>query len=261
MSRAALTMAGSLFAAVLLAGCGGDEASQLSVIAATSLKVPFTKIAEQYEAANPGAVVRTSFAPSDKIARQIKSGFDGNIVATADRAQMAELEEADVVARPESFAGNRLVIAVSDQSRAKVDKASDLAGNARISVGASDVPVGSYAEQAIDKLDARYGNSYGDAVRANFVSRGQSAADVITPVALGGVDVSISYSSDLRAVAGRVKAVSIPAFAQPQISYWIAPTASADPAAAEFIAYVRSAKGQVALQASGFTSSPSVGAQ
>jgi ABC-type molybdate transport system substrate-binding protein len=157
------------------------------------------------------------------------------------------------------FAGNRLVIAVSNNSRAKIRSPRDLSGDIRLSVGAASVPVGSYAEHAIEQMNARFGGGFGAAVHKNIANRGQSAADVITPVALGGLDASISYASDVKAESGRVTAMAIPKWAQPQISYWIAPAQKAGDEAGGFIDYVESPAGQEALRSAGFSPVPESG--
>ncbi|MFY9468888.1 MAG: molybdate ABC transporter substrate-binding protein, partial [Solirubrobacterales bacterium] len=211
--------------ATALAGCGGDAAQTagLTVVAATSLKQPFSRIARDFERTNPGTSVRLSFVASDRIASQLRAGLRADVVATADDRQMRDLRAAGAVDAATAFAGNRMTIAVAKNSELKLGSPRDLAQNVRLAVGDQRVPVGAYARESIERLGDRYGGSFESRVRGNIVTFGHSAADVIAPVALGGVDASISYATDLRGTGGRVRAVELPGWAQPVIAYWIAP--------------------------------------
>lgn len=241
-----------LLALLALAGCGEDEqTATITVIAATSLKDSFTAIAASYEAANPGTTVKASFVPSDKIGPQIEAGFDADVIATASGKHMKALVDGGTAEDPVPFAGNDLVIGVAEKSSDKISEAQDLAGNIRLSVGDEGVPIGDYTMESIATMSERWGADYGKAVEANIANRGQSAADVLAPVTLGGVDASISYSSDVAAADG-VKRVEFPAWAKPNISYWI----SASPEGQDFVDAVVAEGGQAELTKAGFAAPP-----
>lgn len=249
---------------VLVAGCGGSDygAETLTVVAATSLKSSFTGLARGYERAHPGVKIRLSFAPSDRIASQFDRGLKAAVVATASPADMTKLREHGHVATPVAFAGNKLVVAVSNDSHARVATPRDLTKTGlKLALGDAGAPIGRYSTFAIDRLADRYGAAYRTAVDRNVVTRASSAADAITPVALGGADASISYATDVRGVVDRVAAFPLPGWAQPTISYWIAATGTPSPAALGFIDEVTSARGRAALRSEGFTGPPSESTQ
>jgi molybdate transport system substrate-binding protein len=94
----------ALAAAALIAapGCGGDGDRQPTVAAAASLKQALT----DYE---PGA--RYSFAGSDQLAAQIRSGVRPDAYAAANTELPRDLHRHGLVERPLVFARNRLVLA------------------------------------------------------------------------------------------------------------------------------------------------------
>lgn len=242
--------------ALVAAGCGDEGSTTVRVVAATSLKSAIETAAEQYEAGHSDVEIRATFAPSDQIQLQIEEGLKADVVAMASGDQMAPLLRADLAEDAAPFTGNKLAIAVGTKSKAQLTEPQDLAGPMKLSLGQPEVPIGKYADEAIASMTGKYGARWGKAVDANVVNRAPNAADVITPVALGGVDASISYVTDLKTNAGRVREVEIPAWAQPKIAYWIAEGAAASEAGAAFIKYVKSENGQAVLQSKGFLPVP-----
>jgi molybdate transport system substrate-binding protein len=243
---------------IVASGCGGadDQQTTLKVIAATSLKSAVETIADEYESAHPGTTVQNTFAPSDQIQRQIEGGLKADVIAMASGDQMKPLVAAEFAEDAVPFTGNKLAIAVGNKSKAGIDSSRDLAKPSKLSLGQKEVPIGKYADAAIASMADRYGDDYAKKVADNVVNRAPNAADVITPVALGGADASISYVTDLKANATRVRAVEIPAWAQPTIAYWIAEGAKASDAAAELIDFIESPDGQAVLQKKGFLPVP-----
>lgn len=233
-------------------GCGEAEPSAFSVIAATSLKQAMEPLITAYNEQNPDTEIQTSFAPSDQIQRQIESGYDADLIVTASGDHMEPLVAADLATEAEPFASNAMIVAVGNHAKDEIGSPKDLAADVRISMGDSSVPVGKYGQQAIELLDERFGGGYAKAVDENVVNRAGSAADVITPVALGGVDASISYATDARANKDRVAVVEIPAWAQPKIAYWAAASPKASAAARKFLTFIQSPDGQQVLATEGF---------
>ena len=102
--RAGLRAGVALAAGVVgLAGCAapagdaGDANKTITVFAAASLKAPFTALAKQFEAANPGTTVTLSFAGSSDLATQISQGAPADVFASADANTMARLSGAGLV--------------------------------------------------------------------------------------------------------------------------------------------------------------------
>lgn len=238
--------------ALAMTGCGSDGDEPVAIAAATSLKAAVETVVADFKRANPDVSVRATFAPSDQIQRQIEGGLDADVVVTASGKNMRPLFEAGMVENPEPFAGNAMTIAVSRKSEVPIKGWRDLALKQRLSLGQAEVPVGDYADTVIATLAKRYENGFARKVAANVVNRASNAAEVITPVALGGVDSSISYVTDAKANVSRVRSVAIPDWAQPTIAYWIAPTRGASASADEFIDFIESPDGQGALRSAGF---------
>ena len=123
----------------------------------------------------------------------------------------------------------------------------------KLVLAAEDVPAGNYARQALDLMDAKFGNGYKANVLANVVSNEEGVKQVVAKVQLGEADAGIVYQSDAVA-APELKSIEIPAelnvIAEYPISV-IAKTANPD-LTAPFIAFVLSPDGQAVLQKWGF---------
>lgn len=252
-------MRSALFTALIVAisvvvasGCGDSSSSVATLIVATSLKQAIEPLVAAYNEENDDIEIKSSFAPSDQIQRQIEGGYDADLIFTASGDHMQPLVDAGLATDAGPFASNTMIVAVGNHAKEKVSSTRDLTGDVRISMGDSTVPVGKYGQQAIDALGERYGTGYAKDVDANVVNRAGSAADVITPVALGGVDASISYATDARANADRVTAVEIPAWAQPKIAYWAAASPDDSNEARKFLDFIQSPDGQQVLSREGF---------
>lgn len=252
-------MRSTLFTALIVAisvavaaGCGDSSASVATLIAATSLKQAIEPLVAAYNERHGDIKIRSSFAPSDQIQRQIEGGYDADLIFTASGEHMQPLVDARLATGAKPFASNTMIVAVGNHAKGKISAPHDLAGDVRISMGDSTVPVGKYGQQTIDALEESYGNGYAKSVDANVVNRAGSAADVITPVALGGVDASVSYATDARANADRVAVVEIPAWAQPTIAYWAATSPEVSKEARKFFDFIQSPDGQQVLSREGF---------
>src|SRR5438093_3676492 len=95
--------------AALAGGCGGSgDRPTLLVAAASSLRPALTA----YGAGFAPALVRASFAGSDRLGAQIRAGARPDVLAAANTQLPATLHAAGLVGRPVPFARNRLVLAV-----------------------------------------------------------------------------------------------------------------------------------------------------
>jgi molybdate transport system substrate-binding protein len=225
---------------VAAAGCGGDRPSSLRVSAASSLKPAFTAIG--------GA--RFSFAGSDQLAAQIRSGARPDVFAAANSQFPEELYKAGLVERPVKFAGNRLVIAVPPDSAIRTIE--DLAQpGVAIAAGAPTVPVGSYTLAVLASLP----DTPRKAILGNVRSREPDVSGVIGKLTEGAVDAGFVYATDVRAAAGAVRGIELPARLRLRLIYEAAVVRGTKHAAAAraFIARLRSGAGAAALRAAGFT--------
>lgn len=214
-----------------LAACAPQGATQpLTLFAAASLTDAMSEAAEAFTR-ETGAPVRTVFAGSGEIARQIQAGAPADLVVLADEAWMDRLVE-DGAVRPASridLLTNRLVvIAPADRP------AAPFAWTGRIAIGDPDsVPAGRYARAMMQKLGVW------DAAQGRIVT----AADVRAVrgfVARGDADLGVVYATDLAGFDDAEVVFTPPETAQPRIVYPAALTmnAAAGPEAGRFLAWL-----------------------
>lgn len=226
----------------------GAVSGAITVSAAASLTVPFTTIAEDFRAANPGAEVTFTFDSSGTLSRQIVDGAPADVFAAADETSMDRLADAGLIAgSPEVFARNRLAIVVKNGNPTGIGSLADLAGVAdtgTIALCGTEVPCGRYADQIL--ADA------GVVLAEGSVTRGQNVKATLAAVADGDADAGIVYATDI--TGEKVQAVAIPDDANIVARYpiGVVRTASDRATADAFVAFVRGPRGQAALEAAGF---------
>src|SRR4051794_20445908 len=133
----ATALAVVLSAAVAIGGCGSSD-DDLLVSAATSLKKAFTGYGEQFDSAN----VQFSFAGSDELAAQIRSGVKPDVFAAANTKLPDQLYKEGKVEKPRVFASNRLVLAIPAKGT-DVSSIDDLTRSGiKIAIGSESVPIG-----------------------------------------------------------------------------------------------------------------------
>jgi molybdate transport system substrate-binding protein len=229
---------------VFAAGCGGGGSSDLKVSAASSLKPPFTEVG--------GA--QFSFAGSDQLAAQIRSGAKPDVFAAANTKLPDQLYADGLVDKPVKFAGNRLVLAVAPKSN--ITKLSDLATpGVAVAMGSPSVPIGAYTLKVLAGLPA----AQRAAIMRNVRSREPDVAGVIGKLTEGAVDAGFVYVTDVKAAGGKARALELPASLEPDVTYEAAVvkgTKQADKAKA-FIDGLLSGKGAAALRRAGFAAPPS----
>jgi molybdate transport system substrate-binding protein len=237
-----------------LAACGSSGGSgdkpTLTVSAATSLKKAFSSYGDQFSAAK----ARFSFAGSDELAAQIRQGVKPDVFAAANTKLPDELFAKGLVQKPTVFAANRLVLAVP-ASGAKVASLDDLAKpGVTIAMGSASVPVGSYTRKVLGGLPA----SERAKILGNVRSNEPDVGGVIGKVTQGAVDAGFVYVTDVKAAAGKVKAIELPASLQPRVAYAVAVVKGAKhPQQAQaFIAGLLKGAGASALQQAGFEPPP-----
>lgn len=255
MSRAikasALVLAATL--AGLLGGCaapgtagGGGSGGTLTVFAAASLKAPFTKLAGEFEARNPGTTVRLSFAGSSDLATQISQGAPADVFASADTRNMARLSGASLVeGTPAGFATNVLAIAVPPANPASIGAFADLARpGVKVVLCASQVPCGAAARA----VEAATGTTL------KPVSEETSVTDVLGKVTSGEADAGLVYATDVLAAGDKVASVPFPEAGGAVNTYPIAAlrTGRNKDLAAAFIAAATGSEGRRILLDAGF---------
>ena len=227
----------------------------LTVFAAASLKNALDDTNAAFSKAT-GVKAVASYEASSALAKQIEQGAPADVFISADLRWMDYAAE-DKLIKPDTrvnLLGNRLVlIAPKDSKLDKVEigKGFDiakLAGDDRIAVAdVKAVPAGLYAKAALESLGAWAAAepklAMAENVRATlaFVSRGE------TPI-------GIVYETDAK-IEPRVKIVGVfPEGAYPPVTYPVAETsASKNPAAARYLAFLRSGTAKAIFEKYGFS--------
>jgi molybdate transport system substrate-binding protein len=256
MVRARIRLAAVLaVAALVLAGCGGDDEpsggstatpGELKVFAAASLTAAFTEIGEQFTTAN-GTKVVFNFAGSQALATQIQQAAPADVFASADTANMDKVT--DLVATPQNFASNQLQIVVEKGNPEHVQRLEDLANpDLKVVLAAPDVPAGRYAAESLAKAG----------VAVEPVSEEDNVKAVVTKVSLGEADAGIVYVTDVAAGGDKVEGVGIPEELNVLATYPIATVkaSKAQDQARAFMGQVLGAEGQQILKANGFLPPP-----
>jgi molybdate transport system substrate-binding protein len=250
--------------AALLAACGGPSignsagsaasppgsagsavTGQITVFAAASLKVAFTTLGKQFEAAHPGTDVVFSFGASSTLAQQIDQGAPADVFASASTKNMDQVVSGGAAASPSSFAENVMEIAVPPANPAHVATVADLARkDVKVALCQAAVPCGATALEVFHSAG----------VTVTPVTQEADVKATLSKVELGEVDAGVVYVTDVRAAGSKVEGVEIPAAINASTTYPIAAlTASNNAVTAQaFVDYVLSADGRAVLTAAGF---------
>ncbi|MBQ1023635.1 molybdate ABC transporter substrate-binding protein [Micromonospora sp. C95] len=241
---------------VALAGCGdggtdprpqdGAVTGEVTVLAAASLTESFTRIGEDFEAANPGVRVTFSFAGSSALANQIDQGAPADVFASASPANMTTVVDAgNGDGSPRVFVRNQLVIAVPDGNPDGMAGLTDLTRpDVKVALCAEQVPCGAAARKALDAAG----------VELNPVTLEQDVKAAMSKVRLGEVDAAIVYRTDVQAADDEVDGIEFPESTGAVNDYPIVVLKNAPnkPAARAFVDHVLSRPGQAVLTAAGF---------
>jgi len=255
ISRRLLAVASALFATVLVslpAGAQDTKKPELLVFAAASLTNVLGELATAYTAQG-GIGVKTSFAASSVLARQVEAGGKADVFISADQEWMDYLQTRGLIDKSSrrNLVGNRLVLIAPADSKVEIRiapgfKLADALHGGRLSTGDPDtVPVGRYARSALislgvwDELEDRLVRA--DNVRSAmmFVSRGESPLGIV-------------YTTDAL-VDSKVRIVDIfPENTHAPITYPAATVRGAKPEAIGFIYFLGSPQASDTWKKSGF---------
>jgi molybdate transport system substrate-binding protein len=226
----------------------------LTVFAAASLTDTLQKISDAYTAAS-GVPVRLSFAASSALARQIESGARVDLFFSADEEWMDYLQERRLIQSETRVAllENRLVLIAPSESTAAIDLESKpsllpaLGARGRVAIADPDaVPAGRYGRAALMSL-----GMWRDVERR--LARAENVRVALMYVARGETPLGIVYATDAQ-LDRRVRVVDVfPVSAHPTITYPVALTSSARPAAKAYLEYLRSDAARKMFEEAGFT--------
>lgn len=219
------------------------------VFAAVSLAEPLEEIAHAFstreaepgKSAPPRISVRTSFAASSVLAKQIEAGAPADLFVSADTAWMDYLDQRHLM-RPgtrQDLLGNELVLIAPAASTVQVtlgpgvDLATALAGG-RLATGDPDsVPVGRYAREALTRFGVW------EQIAPRLV-RAENVRAALEYVARGEATLGIVYRTDALAEK-RVRLVDVfPTSSHAPIIYPVELTAHASAQAAAFETFLES---------------------
>jgi molybdate transport system substrate-binding protein len=223
----------------------------ITVSAAASLTEAFTKMATDFQKANPGTTITLNFGASSALVQQIQGGAPADVFASADGTNMQKLVAGgEVTAAPTAFAANELTIVVKKGNPENVKSLADLADLDVVSLCADAVPCGKYAQQALAGA--------GVTIPAGRITKGADVKTTLAAVSTGDADAAIVYTTDAKAAGTTVQAVRVPAWLNVYAIYPIAPLAASEnhDLAAAWVEYTASPAGQKALQSFGFLPTP-----
>lgn len=231
---------------LLLTGCGsaGQEVGEtLSVYAAASLREPFSDLASEFEADNPGVRVQLNLAGSSDLATQIIAGAPADVFASAN-AETMELVSAEglLTSPPRVFATNVMTIIVAEGNPLGIGSLQSLTDPAAsVVLCAPQVPCGRAAQTLQAATD----------VSIDPVSEESSVTDVLGKVSSGQADAGLVYVTDAEAADNSVDAVPISEAELAVNPYPIAVLRAGD-LATEFTDLVTGKRGREVLSAYGF---------
>jgi molybdate transport system substrate-binding protein len=252
----------NLIALILVVGIACDvravhaavQGQPVTVFAAASLTDAVTEVSAAFTE-ETGTAVKTSFAASSTLARQIEAGAPATVFFAADEAWMDYLQTRKLLApgSRKDVLANQLVLVAPVDSTAKVRISSGQAllqalAGARVATGDPDsVPVGKYAKAALISLGAW------EQIQERLV-RAEDVRSALAFVARGEAPFGIVYLTDAQ-IEKRVKLLDVfPQDAYPPIRYPIAMTAGAGAAGSRYIAFVTGPRAAAIFQKYGFTS-------
>ena len=250
---------------ISMSGCTTTTTSTtLKVDAADSLTDCFNQTGAAFTANNTGVNVTFNFAGSDVLATQLIQGGTADVFASANLAQMQNVQNAGLMNNSSvtTFAYNKLAIIVPTANPANITSLADLAKpGIKLDIANSSVPVGNYTLQMLSKAsnNSTYGSGFNTSVLANVVSQETNVNDVVAKVALGQADAGIVYKSDVPAAyQSKVNTIAIPGSVNVLAKYpiGVVSTSSNAQLAQNWINYVTSPAGQAILLKYGFIIPP-----
>lgn len=233
----------------------GDEAQEVVVFAATSLREVFQNLVLTFEKQHPNLKVRCNFAGSQDLRVQIEHGATTDVFASADAKQMKLLATQGMVIEREVFARNLPVLVLPKNNPAKVRTFADLPNATHLVVGAAEVPIGAYTDAILTAAEKLYGKVFHEEIVARIRSRELNVRQVLTKVALGEADAGIVYKTDALTVPDKVQIIEIPNGINTVAEYPIAALKAAPhpDLARAFVKLVLSKEGQETLAKAGFS--------
>ncbi|HET8988364.1 MAG TPA: molybdate ABC transporter substrate-binding protein [Humibacillus sp.] len=213
----------------------------VTVLAAASLTESFDQLKRDFEAANPGVTVETSYGSSATLVQQVNNGAPASVLALAGTSAAEPLDKA-LVKDTQSFATNTLEIAVPPGNPGGVASINDLAKpTVKVVLCADTVPCGRAAQATFRKAH----------IVPNVVSTEVDVKATLAKVKLAEADAAVVYHSDVVAAKDSVKGVTIEPQFNTSLAYPVI-SLSDDPATTAFVTHLLSTQGLATMQSFGF---------
>ena len=247
-----------VFGALLASAAGGAAAAEspreLLVFAAASLREACTSLEGPFEKAHPGLRLRFNFAGSQQLRTQLEQGAAADVFLSADGRQMELARKAGLVGPERPLVSNIPVLIVPRNNPAGLQRFADLPKVKRLVIGTSEVPIGHYTLEILERANRVYGPDFSARVQANVVSRELNVKQVLTKVVLAEADAGVVYQSDAQSALAQVQVVPIPSDINVVAHYPMASVLrSAQPAlASAYLEFLLSAQAQAVFARDGF---------
>ena len=229
-----------------------QEAVELNISAAASLKEAMAKIEEEYKKVNENVTLVVNYGASGSLQQQIEQGAPCDVFISAGQKQMKALDEASLLLEgtyKDLLENDLVLIAPKDSDVSNLD---DLITNKvkHIAVGEpSSVPAGKYADEVLVNLDLK------DKIKDKLVFA-KDVKEVLAWTQSGNAEVGFVYYSDT-INTDNVKIVeTTPSTSHSAIVYPIAviKESKKPEAAKEFEDFLLSTVGQAILKDFGYKS-------
>jgi molybdate transport system substrate-binding protein len=226
----------------------------LTVFAAASLKNALDDTDAAFTKAT-GIKVTTSYEASSALAKQIEAGAPVDIFISADLRWMDYVAGKNLIKADMRYnlLGNKLVLIAPKDSKldtvaiAQGFDIAKLAGDGRIAVAdVKAVPAGLYAKAALEKLGAW-------ATAEPKLAQAENVRATLAFVARGETPLGIVYETDAK-IEPKVKTVGVfPDDSYPPVTYPVAATSTAKPAATQYLQFLRGAAAKAIFEKYGFS--------
>lgn len=251
-----LTLVLALFVTPLMQASGAYADESVKVFAAASLTNVITQIAKQYEqdkANTSKTEIRTSFAASSALAKQIEKGAPADIFISADTQWMQYLQNKQLIQANSqvNLLGNQLVLIAPAGKRFKVNMEKDFdfaaAFPGKLCTGdPAAVPVGIYGKQSLIVLN------WWSAIESRVVGT-QDVRSALVLVERGECDAGIVYETDAN-ISDKVEIVAkFPESSHEPIVYPLGLVVGANATATGFYKYLSSPQAKAVFTKFGFT--------
>ncbi len=237
----------------LAANAPAAAQDSVTIFAAASLKDALDEAARTWRAAG-GVEIKISYAGSMALARQLEQGAPADIFISADIETMDYAASRKSI-RPDSrfnLLQNRLVVVAAKSARfdnlpLTAEALTQALAGGRLTTGeVKSVPVGRYAQAALQKLglwsavEPRLAMTENVRAALAFVTRGEAPLGIV-------------YATDAVAEPGVKVVAQFPAGSHPPIVYPLALTAQTkNPVAPKLLAFLRSNAGRAVFEKHGF---------